>query len=81
MYKEQKMMEEIAHGLCDNYVKLNRPGMHQILTHMHRLPWTVVLANARGIAINFPIFIANIYDYSPNSSVPDLPAIISSSNI
>ena len=81
MYKEHKMMEEIAHGLCDNYVKPNRPGMHQILTHMLRLPWIIVLANARGIAINFPIFIASIYYYSPNSSVPNLPAIIFSSNV
>lgn len=81
MYKEHKTMEEIAHGLCDNYGKSNRPGMHQILTHMHCLPWTIVLANTRGIAINFPNFITNIYYYYPNSSVPNLPAIIFSSNI
>lgn len=81
MYIEHQMMEEIARGLRDNSVKPNRPGVHWTQTRVCCLPWTVVLANARGIAINSPIFIANIYYYSPNSSVPNRTAIIFSHNI
>lgn len=73
-------MKEIAHGLCENYVKPTTPGLHQILTYRHCLPWTVVLAKARGGTTNFPIFIAGSYYYSPNSSVPNPTPIIFSSN-
>ena len=61
MYKEHNMMEEIAHGLCDNYVKPSRPGVRQTLTLMHHLPWTVISAKAGGITINLAAFTTTIF--------------------
>lgn len=77
MNKKYNMMEEIAHGLCDNYEKPNKPGIYQILTLMHHLPWTVVLVNIRGMTINF----ASTCYYFPDSSVSNRTAIIFYSHI
>lgn len=58
-YKEHNMMEEIAHGLCDNYVKPSKPGVHWTLTLVRHLPWTVISAKAGEITIKF----ASTYHY------------------
>lgn len=78
MYKEHNMMEEIAHGLCDNYVKPSRPGVHQTLTLMHHLPWTAISAKAGGITINFA---STYHYYFPDSSVSNFTVIIFCRNI
>lgn len=78
MYKEHKMMEEVAHGLCDNYVKPRRPGVYQTLTLIHHLPWTVISAKAGGITVNFA---STYHYYFPDSSVSHFTVIIFCSNI
>lgn len=61
MYKEHNMVEEIAHGLCDNCVKPSRPGVQQTLTLMPLLPWTAISAKAGGITINLPALTTTIF--------------------